>query len=74
VAIFVFPDLLHNGGVAAFALLATGGVVYSVGGLVYGAQRPNPWPGIFGFHEVFHACTLVAAVCHYVAIWLVVFR
>lgn len=74
VAIFVFPDLLHNGGVAAFALLATGGVVYSVGGLVYGVQRPNPWPGTFGFHEVFHACTLVAAICHYVAIWLVVFR
>jgi hemolysin III len=74
VAIFVFPELLHNGGVAAFALLATGGVVYSVGGLVYGAQRPNPWPGTFGFHEVFHACTLVAALCHYVAIWLVVFR
>lgn len=74
VAVFVFPDLLHNGGVAAFALLAVGGVVYSLGALVYGTQRPDPWPGTFGFHEVFHACTLVAAACHYIAIWLVVLR
>jgi hemolysin III len=37
-------------------------------------KRPDPWPGTFGFHEVFHACTLLAALCHYVAIWLAVFR
>jgi hemolysin III len=73
VAIFVFPDLLHNGGVAAFVLIAAGGVIYTVGALVYGLKRPNPWPGTFGFHEVFHGCTLVAALCHYVAIWLAVF-
>jgi hemolysin III len=41
---------------------------------VYGLKRPDPWPGTFGFHEVFHTCTLVAALCHYVAIWLAVFR
>jgi hemolysin III len=74
VAVFVFPDLLHNGGVAAFALIAVGGVVYTVGAVVYATKRPDPWPGSFGFHEVFHACTLLAAVCHYVAIWLAVFR
>ncbi|MGI8679652.1 MAG: PAQR family membrane homeostasis protein TrhA [Jatrophihabitans sp.] len=73
VAAFVFPDLLHNGGVAAFVLIAAGGVVYTIGGVVYAMKRPNPWPGVFGFHEVFHLCTLVAALCHYVAIWFAVF-
>ena len=73
VAAFVFPDLLHSGGVAPFVLIAAGGVVYTLGALVYGLKRPDPWPGTFGFHEVFHLCTLVAALCHYVAIWLAVF-
>jgi hemolysin III len=73
VAAFVFPDLLHNAGVAAFVLIAVGGVVYTIGGVVYALKRPNPSPGVFGFHEVFHLCTLVAASCHYVAIWLAVF-
>jgi hemolysin III len=73
VAVFVFPDLLHNAGVATFALIAAGGVVYTIGGVVYALKRPNPVPDVFGFHEVFHLCTLVAAMCHYVAIWLAVF-
>ena len=73
VAVFVLPQLLHNAGVAALVLIIAGGVVYTIGGVVYGLKRPNPVPGVFGFHEVFHACTLVAAVCHYVAIWLAVF-
>ncbi len=73
VAVFVFPDLLHNAGVAAFVLIAAGGVVYTIGGIVYALKRPNPIPGIFGFHEVFHACTLVAAICQYIAIWFAVF-
>jgi hemolysin III len=74
VAVLVFPALLHNAGVAAFVLIAAGGVVYTIGAVVYGLKRPNPWPGTFGFHEVFHACTLVAALCHYIAIWFAVFR
>jgi len=74
VAAFVLPDLLHNGGVATLSLVLAGGVVYTIGGVVYGLKKPNPVPGVFGFHEVFHACTLVAATCHYVAIWLAVFR
>ena len=73
VAAFVFPDLLHNGGVAAFVLIAVGGIIYTAGAVVYGLKKPNPVPTVFGFHEVFHACTLVAAVCHYVAVWLAVF-
>jgi hemolysin III len=73
VAVFVMPDLLHNAGVAAFVLLLVGGAIYTIGAVVYATKKPNPWPGIFGFHEVFHLCTLVAAVCHYVAVWFAVF-
>jgi hemolysin III len=73
VAIFVMPEILHNGGVAAMVLIIVGGIVYTVGGVIYALKKPNPIPGVFGFHEVFHACTLVAAVCHYIAIWFAVF-
>ena len=73
VAVFVMPDLLHNGGVATFSLILLGGVIYTLGALVYATKWPDPVPHVFGFHEVFHSCTLLAAVCHYVAIWLAVF-
>jgi hemolysin III len=73
VAVFVMPDLLHNAGVAALVLIVAGGAIYTVGGIVYALKRPDPWPGVFGFHEVFHLCTLVAALCHYVAVWFAVF-
>jgi hemolysin III len=73
VAVFVFPDLLRHGGVATTVLIAAGGLIYTFGGVVYGLKRPDPWPAVFGFHEVFHLCTVVAAACHLVAVWLVVF-
>jgi hemolysin III len=73
VAVFVFPDLLRHGGVATLVLLAAGGLIYTFGGIVYGLRRPDPWPAVFGFHEVFHLCTVVAAACHMVAVWLAVY-
>jgi hemolysin III len=73
VAVFVMPDLLRNAGVGAFVLIVTGGIVYTLGAVVYALKRPNPLPGVLGFHEVFHLCTLVAATCHYVAVWFAVF-
>jgi hemolysin III len=73
VAIIVLPDILHTGGVAAFVLLAAGGVAYSVGAVFYALRRPNPWPTIFGHHEFFHACTLVAAICHHIAIYFALY-
>jgi hemolysin III len=73
VAVFVLPELLRHGGVAAFVLLFAGGLVYTLGGLVYALRRPDPVPHVFGFHEVFHLCTVVAAICHYVAVWLAVY-
>jgi hemolysin III len=73
VAIMVMPDLLRAGGVAALVLLATGGAFYTVGALFYALRRPNPWPEVFGHHEFFHACTLVAAICHHIAVWFALF-
>jgi hemolysin III len=73
VAVFVLPELLRHGGVAAIVLLFAGGLVYTLGGLVYALRRPDPVPHVFGFHEVFHLCTVVAAICHHVAVWLAVY-
>jgi hemolysin III len=56
------PELVHQLGWAGFALMIAGGGAYTAGALVYAAKRPNPWPRVFGFHEVFHACTLVGSL------------
>jgi hemolysin III len=74
VAVFVLPDILQVAGVAPLALLAAGGLLYTLGGIAYAMSRPNPWPGVFGYHEVFHAMTVVAAVCHYIAVWFAMYR
>jgi hemolysin III len=73
VAVVVLPDILHRGGPAALVLLMMGGVIYTIGAICYALRRPNPWPGTFGHHEFFHACTLVAAICHHIAIYFAVF-
>jgi hemolysin III len=73
VAIAVLPDILHAGGVTTLTLLLVGGAVYTAGAVLYALRRPNPWPGVFGHHEFFHACTLVAALSHHVAIWFILF-
>jgi len=67
-AVFVLPDILHGAGVAALVLLLVGGLLYTLGAVAYAGRRPDPAPAVFGYHEVFHACTVVAAVCHYIAI------
>jgi hemolysin III len=72
-ALIVAPALLHAMGVVGFALLLAGGLCYSAGALVYARKRPDPRPEVFGYHEVFHACTVVGAVLQFVAIaWFVV--
>ena len=70
VAVFYIGAILDTGGPAVVTLLAIGGGLYSIGGLVYGIKRPNPSPRWFGFHEVFHALTLGAYAVHYIAISL----
>jgi hemolysin III len=72
VAVAVMPDLAMGAPWVANALLVTGGVLYTLGALVFATKWPNPWPSVFGFHEIFHALTIAAALCHTVAIALLV--
>ncbi|WP_040337327.1 PAQR family membrane homeostasis protein TrhA [Candidatus Blastococcus massiliensis] len=74
VAVFVLTDILHFAGVTSLVLLAAGGVLYTLGGIAYGIKRPDPWPGTFGYHEVFHAMTVVAAICHYIAVYFAMYN
>ena len=67
VAVFYLGPLLRHGGAAIVTLIIVGGLLYTLGALVYGIRRPNPSPRWFGFHEVFHALTIAAFVVHYVA-------
>ena len=73
VAVIYLPDLLSGAGVAVVVLILAGGVLYSVGALIYGLKRPNPFPRWFGFHEVFHALTVAAFTVHYVAVSITVY-
>ncbi|MEY9875785.1 hemolysin III [Streptacidiphilus sp. MAP12-33] len=70
-AVFYLPDFFRNGGVAVAVLIIVGGLLYSAGGVIYGLKRPNPSPRWFGFHEVFHACTLAAFTVQFVGVSLV---
>jgi hemolysin III len=72
-AVWFAVPIMEGAGVAALVLLAVGGALYSVGGIFYALKWPNPWPRTFGHHEFFHACTAVAATCHYIAMWFAVF-
>ncbi|KWV34493.1 PAQR family membrane homeostasis protein TrhA [Micromonospora rifamycinica] len=73
VSVAILPQILSQGGVTVLVLLAAGGAVYSIGAVCYALRRPNPWPTVFGHHEFFHACTLVAAGCHHIAIYFALF-
>jgi hemolysin III len=68
VAVAFFPQLLEAGGAHVVALIVAGGVFYSLGAVVYATRRPDPSPRWFGFHEVFHALTLMAFAAHYAAV------
>ncbi|MGB8651916.1 MAG: hemolysin III family protein, partial [Mycobacteriales bacterium] len=74
VAVGVLPQILRTGGVAVLVLLIVGGLFYTAGAVVYARKRPDPSPRWFGFHEVFHACTLAAFAAHYVAVSLTVYQ
>ncbi|WP_304454112.1 hemolysin III family protein [Nocardiopsis sp. YSL2] len=73
VAVLFIPDLIGGTHPATWILILVGGVLYSVGAVVYGLKRPNPAPRWFGFHEIFHSLTIAAFVCHYVAVSFVVY-
>lgn len=73
VAVGWVPAFWVAGGPAIVWLLLAGGLIYSLGAVAYAMKRPNPIPGVFGFHEVFHLCTVLAAICHFIAIALATF-
>jgi hemolysin III len=72
-AVFYMPQFLNSGGVAIFILILTGGVLYSAGGVIYALKKPNFSINWFGFHELFHAMTAAAFICHFIAAILTVF-
>lgn len=65
------PDLWRAAGPGAVALLAAGGVMYSLGAVVFARGRPNPFPRVFGYHEIFHAFVVAASICHFLAVLIV---
>ena len=76
IALGWMPVLLVGSGASvpgrAMALMAAGGLLYSVGFVVFVVERPNPWPGVFGFHEIWHLMVVVAAVLHYLLMYFYV--
>lgn len=74
IGVLVLPQFAHHEGIAPVILLAAGGLAYTAGAVVYAVKRPDPLPRIFGYHELFHALTIVALACQYVAIAFFVVR
>ncbi len=64
----VLPAIRTALGSAALALLAAGGAAYTLGAVIYAARRPDPFPRVFGYHEVFHALVIAAAACHFAVV------
>lgn len=69
-AVLVLGQLRDGLPTSAFVLVFFGGLAYTIGSVVYATKRPDPWPHTFGFHEVFHACTVIAAGSHALAVYL----
>lgn len=70
-AVMYLGDILESNALTMILVIA-GGLLYTGGAIMYALKRPNPWPGHFGFHELFHLCTVLAFLCHWVAILLLV--
>ncbi len=70
-AVISLPEMLTHLDPIRITLLAAGGILYTVGAICLGKQRPNPNPKIFGYHEVWHAFTLAAGACHFALIAMV---
>jgi hemolysin III len=68
VAAIAFPGMWEEMGVGGTLLVAAGGLLYTVGAVVYATQRPDPNPLVFGYHEVFHLFVILAAAAHFAAI------
>ena len=64
IAVGAMPEFFHYLGVLGFSLMMAGGLLYTAGAVVYARRRPDPWPAVFGCHEVFHSCVVLAAAFH----------
>ena len=67
-ALAAATQILQQLDAAPLGLLVLGGIAYSVGGIAYAAKRPDPWPRVFGYHEVFHSFTIMGSASHFVAV------
>lgn len=72
VSIVSMPQLFHTMSGISFALVVAGGLLYTLGAIVFAAKRPDPYPAVFGYHEIWHAFTAGASLCHYSAVLLLV--
>ncbi|HKP90323.1 MAG TPA: hemolysin III family protein [Thermoleophilaceae bacterium] len=68
VAVAAMPQMASEIGAVGVGLVALGGVLYTAGAVIYAMRRPNPVPGVFGYHEVFHALVVAAAAAHFAAV------
>ena len=71
-ALLALPGIVGSIDLPTVALLALGGLVYAGGAMVLLFKRPDPLPSVFGYHEIWHACTVGAAACHFAMVWLIV--
>jgi hemolysin III len=72
VSVIAAPQLLRHMSVSELALIAIGGVLFTVGAIFLATHWPDPFPRVFGYHEVWHVLVVAAVVCHFVAIASVV--
>lgn len=71
-SIVALPQLFHTLSTASFALVVVGGLLYTLGAIVFATKRPDPNPAVFGYHEIWHAFTAGAGLCHYLAVLLLI--
>lgn len=71
-AVTLLPALYTQLGSTIMWLIVSGGLLFTIGGIIYAQKRPNPWPAVFGYHEIFHLLVIAAVGLHYYAVLLTV--
>lgn len=72
VLVIALPQMIAGVGLTGMVLFGAGGLLYTAGAVIYGMERPDPFPTVFGYHEIFHALVVLAAAAHCVAIYLTI--